>query len=55
VRIDPETGLLAAPGQSNALFEYFKEEDVPSQPVKLSLPDNNDGSSNTDLVPEQLF
>lgn len=55
VRIDPETGLLAAPGQSNAIFEYFKEEDVPSQPVKLSLPDNNDGSSNTDLVPEQLF
>ncbi|MCB1842445.1 MAG: peptidase, partial [Halioglobus sp.] len=29
VRIDPETGLLAAPGQSDAIFEYFREEYVP--------------------------
>ena len=52
VRIDPETGLLATPGQSNAIFEYFKEEDVPSQPVKIA-PTN--GSGETELVPEQLF
>ncbi|MCD8522672.1 MAG: penicillin-binding protein 1A [Saccharospirillaceae bacterium] len=52
VRIDPETGLLAAPGQSNAIFEYFREEDVPSQPVKI--PPAN-GSGDTGLVPEQLF
>lgn len=30
VRIDPATGLLAAPGQSNARFELFPLEDVPS-------------------------
>lgn len=52
VRIDPETGLLAAPGQSNAIFEYFREEDVPSQPVKIP---SADGSGETGLVPEQLF
>ncbi len=52
VRIDPETGLLAAPGQNNAIFEYFREEDVPSQPVKIT-PTN--GSGETELVPEQLF
>lgn len=30
VRIDAETGLLAEPGQSNTLFEYFREEHVPA-------------------------
>ncbi|MDO8860975.1 penicillin-binding protein 1A [Haliea sp. E1-2-M8] len=29
VRIDPDTGLLARPGQENAIFEYFREERVP--------------------------
>ena len=31
VRIDPDTGELAAAGQRNAIFEYFREEYVPSQ------------------------
>jgi penicillin-binding protein 1A len=31
VKIDPDTGLLAAPGQRNAIFEYFREEHVPEQ------------------------
>ena len=31
VRIDPATGLLARPGQSNALFEYFRAENVPTR------------------------
>jgi penicillin-binding protein 1A len=31
VKIDPDTGLLAAPGQRNAIFEYFREEHVPKQ------------------------
>ena len=31
VKIDPKTGLLAAPGQGNAQFEYFREEQVPEQ------------------------
>src|SRR5690606_25572991 len=30
-RIDPVTGLLAAPGQKDAVFEYFREEDVPKE------------------------
>jgi penicillin-binding protein 1A len=29
VRIDPDTGELAAAGQRNAIFEYFREEYVP--------------------------
>lgn len=31
VRIDPETGLLAHPGQSNAIFEFFRDETVPTE------------------------
>ncbi len=30
VRIDPATGLLASPGQPDAIFEYFREENVPT-------------------------
>jgi penicillin-binding protein 1A len=30
VRIDPKTGLLAKPGQSDAIFEYFRVENVPT-------------------------
>ncbi len=29
VRIDPVTGLLAYPGQKDAIFEMFREQDVP--------------------------
>jgi|AntAceMinimDraft_5_1070358.scaffolds.fasta_scaffold00233_22 penicillin-binding protein 1A len=29
VRIDPDTGQAASPGQSNAIFEYFKRESAP--------------------------
>ncbi|MFC3680535.1 penicillin-binding protein 1A [Bacterioplanoides pacificum] len=56
VRIDAETGLLAAPGQSNAIFEYFREENVPQQPVK-SAPAFGDDSPDSDaeLIPEQMF
>jgi penicillin-binding protein 1A len=31
VRIDPKTGLLAQPGQTDAIFEYFRLEKVPAQ------------------------
>ena len=31
VRIDPETGLLAAPGQRDAIFEFFRVENVPTR------------------------
>ncbi|MCA0404214.1 MAG: penicillin-binding protein 1A [Proteobacteria bacterium] len=30
VRIDPTTGLLAKNNQNNAIVEYFKEQDIPS-------------------------
>ena len=33
VRIDPETGLLPRPGQPDAIFEYFREENVPTESV----------------------
>jgi penicillin-binding protein 1A len=31
VRIDPETGLLAAPGSTNAIYETFRAEHVPQE------------------------
>lgn len=35
VRIDPKTGLLAHPEQTNAIFEIFKEENVPTKIAPL--------------------
>lgn len=35
VKIDPETGLLAAEGQENAIFETFRSELVPKQTVDI--------------------
>lgn len=34
VRIDPKTGLLAYPGQKDAVFELFREESVPTESAK---------------------
>ena len=31
VNIDPATGLLAHPEQNNAIFEYFREDNVPTE------------------------
>lgn len=56
VRIDAETGLLAAPGQSNTLFEYFREENVPEQPVKTAPAIDEFGEEDDEEVtPEQMF
>lgn len=56
VRIDKETGLLAAPGQANAMFEYFREEDVPKEPAKIITPAGGSNSTaEPELTPEQLF
>ncbi len=38
VRIDPETGLLAKSGQRNAIFEYFRQEDVPARQAEDDTP-----------------
>lgn len=43
VKIDPHSGLLARPGQKNAIFEYFRENDVPSQTAQHS----HEGSGET--------
>lgn len=31
VSIDPKSGLLAEPGQQNAVYEYFREDEVPQE------------------------
>lgn len=56
VRIDPQTGLLARPGQTDAMFEYFREEDVPKEFARTGVQENaEDGSSQEEVTPEQLF
>lgn len=63
VRIDPETGNRAYPGQPNAIFETFREENVPQQmetPPSYSEPNNSDQSESSqqnsdNIAPEQLF
>ena len=49
VRIDPQTGLQAYPGQKDAIFEMFREQDVPqSAAVKHS-------SATKTITSEELF
>ncbi|WP_100637037.1 penicillin-binding protein 1A [Marinomonas sp. ef1] len=45
VRIDPNTGERALPGQSNAIFEIFRKDHVPPQ-RDLSLPTFNNNIGN---------
>jgi penicillin-binding protein 1A len=52
VRIDPETGLSAAPGNANAVFETFYSENVPSPAETGPAPTN---TTNPSSVTEQLF
>ena len=53
VRIDPDTGLLAAPGQRNAIFEYFREEYAPAQGSAEEGPGAN--SRGTDDLVKDIF
>lgn len=56
VRIDPTTGLLAAPGQTNAIFEYFREGTAPTEYARRQ--DDNpysDSADSREIIPEQLF
>lgn len=51
VRIDPETGLLAPAGQRDAIFEYFRNENVPEP-----LDDNgSSGPRGTDELIQEIF
>jgi penicillin-binding protein 1A len=53
VRIDPKTGLLARSGQSNAIFETFRIEEVPQLSVDSRPADS--GSRPGGGSVEQLF
>lgn len=56
VRIDPETGLLAQPGQSNAIFELFKQEQLPAaadNPTQAS--EEQESNDDEEDTPELLF
>jgi len=43
VRIDPRSGLLAHPGQSNAIFEIFKQGQLPNGTARYMPPDEERG------------
>ena len=49
VRINEETGKLARPGDPEALFEYFREENLPEADTSV-IPQQG-----SDTAPEQLF
>ncbi|MEH6567595.1 MAG: penicillin-binding protein 1A [Halioglobus sp.] len=53
VRIDPDTGLLAPADQSNAIFEYFREERVPSYGEAHEGPESN--NKGTDDLVNEIF
>lgn len=40
-KIDPETGKLAALGQTNAIFEYFRDDNVPTEVAQQDQEDFN--------------
>jgi penicillin-binding protein 1A len=53
VRIDPATGLLAGSGQTDAIFETFREENVPSKSSSSLATDGASGAA--DGAADQLF
>jgi penicillin-binding protein 1A len=59
VRIDPDTGNRAYPGQGNAIFETFRVENVPKQmeeaPSTYNEYETDEDESEQDYSPEQLF
>jgi len=50
MRIDSETGEAALPGQSNAMFETFREEFAPKKQIQ-----KNNNIQYEGLIPEELF
>ncbi|MVF13116.1 penicillin-binding protein 1A [Ketobacter sp. MCCC 1A13808] len=52
VRIDPETGKRAIPGQANGIFEYFRDENAPEQSAEEEVPNPHMEQGE---LPEQLF
>ncbi|MBB3047770.1 penicillin-binding protein 1A [Litorivivens lipolytica] len=54
VRIDPDSGKLAAPGQSNAIFEIFRAENVPDSET-VEGPSYSPGNGPADTSLEEIF
>ncbi|WP_235015350.1 penicillin-binding protein 1A [Oceanicoccus sp. KOV_DT_Chl] len=54
IKIDPTTGLLAKPGQSNAIFEIFREELAPKQEAVLESI-GGDTSQIKEVMQEDIF
>ncbi len=54
IRIDPETGKRATPQQTNAIFEVFREENVPREEAKPDKLDPFNVESEDDLM-EDVF
>jgi penicillin-binding protein 1A len=54
VKIDPDTGLLANPGQKNAIFEIFPEEQVPTEESGKGL-SSSDPSQSDEIFLEDIF
>lgn len=56
VKIDPETGLLARPGQSNAMFEIFRKDTIPTRSApSIGMDRGISITPNADSSGESLF
>ena len=55
VRIDPKTGLLATPGTEGAVFEFFKEDNVPTtfSNTTLTIDFSSDETEDGEELPAQ--
>lgn len=51
-RINPENGRRARPGATNAIFEYFREEDLPDLDDSPAMGSGEEGEQ---IAPEELF
>jgi penicillin-binding protein 1A len=50
VKIDPDTGLLARPGQSNAILEYFRVAKVPKEADGEEIIDTDNINTSEDVL-----
>ena len=50
IEIDPDTGELAASGQRNAIFEYFRADNAPKRAAGNSRPVDRGNSNGDDLL-----
>ena len=55
LRIDPASGLLAKPNQTNAVNEYFCEQDVPVEEESSPMTSTQNNSASDTSAQESLF